>query len=537
MSRVFARSDLARPSADRKPVLPLALGGALALAILVALATWPPGSRLELFEYGHWLGPASDMLRGKTPFRDTFPIHGFLSDGGLDALLFLVSGPNFKHSVWLHQALGVLFQPAILLVAVGATRRPRLCLALTPLALALSPGLVFDRAVIPLLSLAAFLFSIDAPPRRAPALLAGVLGVLGLFSALEFGTFVLVGEIGAVAWAAIDRDRAVVAASAFSCGVAILALPALAWLAVRGALVAFFETSFIDLPMRIGAAWGLPFPGPLALLESWARGQALEVAGVAPIGVALATRLYLIPLVVLIGGSVVIARRREADRPALVRALVTIAACALCFRYVSARFHHESGNALTEPVLVLSYCVAFPRRVGSRAAAASILAALLIAGIFGGLRQGYDLVLNAARFRARLGSCPDCVPLDDLNGGGILVPAAESRALHSLRSFVDQSAAAGPMLDLSNRPALYFFLERTNPTRFYQVPMMEAFQAEVVASLEEHPPACVILASGTPLDAFDGRSNEARIPMVWDYVRVRYPRRRSFGGDVLALPP
>jgi hypothetical protein len=261
------------------------------------------------------------------------------------------------------------------------------------------------------------------------------------------------------------------------------------------------------------------------------------MAGVAPIGIALAARLYLIPLVVLIGVSVVIARRHEADRSAFVRAIVTIAACALCFRYVSARFHHESGNALTEPVLVLSYCLAFRRRAAPRAAVVSILAAGLIAGAFGGLQQGYDLFRNSARFRTRLASCPDCVALDDLNGGGILVPAAEARTLHALRSFVDQNAAAGPMLDLSNRPGLYFFLERANPTRFYQVPMMESFQGEVLASLKAHPPACVVLSSGTPLDAFDGRRSEFRIPMVWDYVRAAYPRQRRSGGDVLALPP
>lgn len=51
--------------------------------VVMGFLTLQPGGPIDLFERGTWLGPASDMLAGKIPFRDTFPVHGFLADGGL----------------------------------------------------------------------------------------------------------------------------------------------------------------------------------------------------------------------------------------------------------------------------------------------------------------------------------------------------------------------------------------------------------------------------------------------------------------------
>ena len=89
--------------------LGISLGVFACLAIFVGFATRIPGGPMDLFERGHWLGPASDMLAGKVPYRDTFPLHGFLSDGGLDWLLFSALSPNFRISLGAHFLLGILF--------------------------------------------------------------------------------------------------------------------------------------------------------------------------------------------------------------------------------------------------------------------------------------------------------------------------------------------------------------------------------------------------------------------------------------------
>lgn len=531
-------------SAERRAFALAALGGALGLALLVGLATWPPGTHLQLFEFGHWLGPASDMLHGKIPYRDTFPIHGFLADGGFDYLLFRVVGPSFAASVWFHQALGTLFQPAIYLVAACITRRPLLCLALTPLTLALTPGLIFDRAVLPLLGLAVFSLAISDKPSKATAFVAGAMAVLGVFDALEFGTFVLAGELVCVAVHRIEakttRREALIRDRNFLSGVAAAGVLGAIVLACAGALRPFLQTSFVDLPFRIEAVWGLGFPSPLRLLRgAFGSARPYEIPGSGPIGIDMAVRLYLVPIAAALGISAIwVSRRRRVDAAAAARLLAVTVTCALLFRYVFARFHYEAGNALVGPTVLAAGILLVPRkptlRRGFRIAAAAV--AIAAVGLLGGIRLTAGIFANAATIRRRLAACPGCVAFRDARGGGIRVPADELAELRSLRALVEANAKPGGMLDLSNRPALYFFLDRVNPTRFYQVPMMEFFQDEVIADLKRTPPACVLLQPGSPADAPDGRSSESRIPRVRAYVTEHFPRTIRAGEDVLALP-
>ena len=91
-------------------------------AAVVWIATRGPGAALDLFENGHWLAPASDMLAGKVPYRDTFPMHGFLSDGGRDYLVFRLFGTSFRASVEARHVIESFFHPAIFLVAAAGAR-------------------------------------------------------------------------------------------------------------------------------------------------------------------------------------------------------------------------------------------------------------------------------------------------------------------------------------------------------------------------------------------------------------------------------
>jgi hypothetical protein len=122
-------------------------------------------------------------------------------------------------------------------------------------------------------------------------------------------------------------------------------------------------------------------------------------------------------------------------------------------------------------------------------------------------------------------------------GGGIPVPREEEKNLRALIEFTDRHAAPGaPVLDLSNRAALYFYLRRVNPTRFAEVPPMAAFEEEVLSDLRARPPALVFLMTGTWLDAIDGIPNSRRIPRVWSWVLENYPVREKVGDTVVALP-
>jgi hypothetical protein len=117
------------------------------------------------------------------------------------------------------------------------------------------------------------------------------------------------------------------------------------------------------------------------------------------------------------------------------------------------------------------------------------------------------------------------------------VPAEEARHLDHLIQACNLLVPQGaPILDLTNRPALFFFLDRPNATPFYQVALMEPFQDRIVTELRTRPPAAVLLTSGTALDVIDGKTTEARVPKVLDYVRGPFARAERVEGEVWLFP-
>ncbi|MDQ1446999.1 MAG: hypothetical protein QOI20_3463 [Acidimicrobiaceae bacterium] len=89
-----------------------------------------------------------------------------------------------------------------------------------------------------------------------------------------------------------------------------------------------------------------------------------------------------------------------------------------------------------------------------------------------------------------------------------------------------------PIFDFSNQPAFYFFADRPNPTRFYQVPILSPreLQAETIAALERAKPAIVIRKSPEGFDQFDGVTNDLRAQAVSAYLDDCYRFHRSLRG-------
>ncbi|HWW62108.1 MAG TPA: hypothetical protein VN181_12130, partial [Thermoanaerobaculia bacterium] len=89
-----------------------------------------------------------------------------------------------------------------------------------------------------------------------------------------------------------------------------------------------------------------------------------------------------------------------------------------------------------------------------------------------------------------------------------------------------------PMFDFSNQPAFYFFADRPNPTRFYQVPILSPreFQAETIAALERTRPKVVLRKSPEGFDSLDGVTNELRAQAVSAYLDDCYRFHRNIRG-------
>jgi hypothetical protein len=144
---------------------------------------------------------------------------------------------------------------------------------------------------------------------------------------------------------------------------------------------------------------------------------------------------------------------------------------------------------------------------------------------------------NAIAYTERTTPPPSMVPLTVPRGGGIRVPRDAERNLRELVEFTDAHAPPdSTIFDLSNRPALYFFARRVNPTRFADVPPMATFEDEVLRDVQRNRPALVFLESGTWLDAIDKIPNSRRIPRVWAWVLENYPVRVEVAGSTIALP-
>src|SRR5262249_18352639 len=83
----------------REPLTPRRAWSVAALCVIPILiycfsyASSPaPYEAIDLFHRGESIGPASDYLRGKAPYRDVFVLHGMLEDGLLDAWLMMLAG-------------------------------------------------------------------------------------------------------------------------------------------------------------------------------------------------------------------------------------------------------------------------------------------------------------------------------------------------------------------------------------------------------------------------------------------------------------
>jgi hypothetical protein len=518
----------------------------LLFAAVIWIATRGPGALIDLFENGHWLGPASDMLAGKVPYRDTFPMHGFLSDGGRDYLVFRLFETSFRASVDARHLVESFFHPALFLVAAAASRRPLAAALAVPLNIGMSPAVVADRPVLPLLSLAAFAWALGEERSGPRAFLAGFLGALGLLYSLDFGTFVLAAQVATFAvchftWRKTQpcpfRMRP------YFLGLAAVLVPWFAYLAWNGAFVQFLKVSFVDLPLRFESFWGLHFPAPWEVLGEWLEGRRY-IVGIVSVGPGIAKRLYLAPALGGIGVALALwMRKRGISASLALRLLALSLACLAFYRHVTFRFHLNAGNALTGPVLFLLLVVAFevyrarvrsPRRLAAVLASVGVLAAF---GMNGPVRL-LAVLRDATKYRERTAPPAWLAPLTVPRGGGIQVPREEQENLRALIEFTDRHAAPGAsVLDLSNRGALYFYLRRVNPTRFAEVPPMAAFEDEILRDLRARPPALVFLESGSWLDAIDGIRNSQRIPRVWAWVLENYPVRAKVGDTVVALPP
>lgn len=482
---------------------------------------------IDLFHRGETLGPASDYLRGDAPYRDVFVLHGMLEDGLLDALLMQLFGRDAAIAATRAEVLSSLMAPALWYLGIAATRNGLAALAFVFLGFFTAAD--NQRGLFEIVVVALLLIAIQRVS-RAWVIVSAALAALTLFFSLEIGLYCIGGSVLTLALLRSGRKLLPWWVTGFAVG----ALPFVIYLLSRGGLEEFFATSFVIVPRTIDATWSLPFPD----LVSHFRND-LTVRTFVDFFLGERFRFVLNPLVIGIALTLLAAtalRKRAVDP-----VLLTIAIFALLTQRSAlgrADFPHQYFSAfLVAPLAVLLIANLFEHARllwRSRAESRPVLTILAaVATPLFAIAFWIPDLLNARldntiSYRQRL------LTAGWSDGAGREVAERIGSIQYSIQRILRPN---DPMFDFSNQPALYFFADRPNPTRFFQIPIISPreLQLEAIRDLETSKPRLVLRRSPEDYDVFDGISNDARAAAVSLYIDDHYRYVRSVRGVELWL--
>lgn len=540
IASLLLRQDAAFPNGRRVR----ALVGWVAIPLLLLIGGWASTVQLsewvDLFHRGESLGPASDYLRGDLPYRDVFVLHGMLEDGLLDAWLMEIFGRSADVAVVRAALLAAATIPALWIL--GLVVFDSLPLALLVVMLGYATFIENPRALPEILAAAAL---VAALRRRSGwmAALTGVLGATALFFSLDIGLYTLGGSGIAIAVVTAWRVRSGepgrlwLLPAAWLGGVAAGAAPFCIGLAASGVFGDFLRVSFVDVPRFIDPVWSLPFPDFGAQFKNEFSLRKL-------LGFLLGegVRFVLNPIVIVAAIGVLIHRFIRRSVGSLELGLLAITALALVTQRSAlgrADFPHQYFSAfLISPILVILGTMLFRSASehwhAGRGPEKTLLVtlSLVLLSMVGATLWIPDLVELRLRwltsYRARLAGADP----------GPMVAETRERITAVTREIRLLSGGDEPIFDFSNQPALYFYADRRNPTRFYQVPILSPlrFQAEAIRDLERSRPSVVLRGSPTGFDRFDGIRNEVRAQAIAAWIEANYEFRRSVRGVELWTP-
>lgn len=525
-----------------RPMKPMTAWRLAAYAIIPALiylfsyaSTAQLSQWIDLFHRGESIGPASDYLRGKVPFRDVFALHGMLEDGQLDAWLMELFGRSLDVAIARTVVVGAFLGVAIWflgIVVFDSIPLALLCVAMGSWITAENNRTFFQVAAV------ALFWNALRNRSRISAVFSGVFAGAALFFSYEIGAYSIAGALLAclllwiaskrVAWNGLSPARA---ALFFAIGAILGAAPFAIYLGLHGALDDFAVTSFITIPNIIDAVWSLPFPD---LVSTFRKDLTLHT--LADFVLWEKFHLVLSPLVIAVATVYFIVRwlRRRVDALDFALLVLTVfATVAQRTAFGRASFRHQYFAAFLIGPLIVLLAVILVRalrnvwREGGQGTRAFVTAlAVMAVPVVGVLFWIPDLV-NArlhdfTRYYGRV------LRVDrDPNA-----EAVQWRITDVVANVHELTRPNEPIFDFSNQPAFYFFADRPNPTRFYQVPILSPreLQAETIGALERAKPKVIIRRSPELFDMFDGVTNDLRAQAVSAYIDDAYRFHRSIRG-------
>jgi hypothetical protein len=486
-------------------------------ALAIGWLSMPPmPPRVNLFEDGHSLMPASEMLHGEVPYRDVVPGHGLAADGLIDYALIRLGANDIGAVLRGRAVIAALLPLAIYAAALGVTGSAEGALAALLLAMCVTiTGTPWARPVTaleampPIRPIPSF-FALGAAAAavrlrsRRWLIAAGALTVVAGFTSVEFGVYALATSI--VCALRFSRTRAGKQRGLASLAVGLAAVGAIALIALlaTGAFLPFLRVTFIETPPLIDAYAIGYFTFPPA---------AEYLRGVPEIAAAVFTpRLVWVIgwFAVLLGTSVALVapvRRRAAD-PIIAAGCWTIAA-ALSFA--------ERTNVYFVPaaIIVAVACVVRLQRTGHARAAIAVAAALIV------------IAAPTARLR-RVAEPRDLVPYAALpRARGGLYTRDNAARLAAAQQFIDGAVKQNEtFFDFANMPMLYYLFDRRAPIRQYETPFFEteALQREVIERIKRDLSvrAALMQFPNEGATSIDGVPNAIRAPLVYRFLVTHF---------------
>lgn len=481
---------------------------------------------VDLFHRGEAAGPAFAYLRGAVPYADVFVLHGLLEDGFLDAMLMRICGESMSV---INGRIEILSSVVSVLIYFFGRQLFGSWIAglMTTLlhlvtSISITTGIENYRGLLLIASSMALLSALRTS-RTFAFLLAGLFAGIGLFFSLDTGMYALAAGLLSIGVAALFRRRIGAEArlwrmtALYVGGAALGMLPFALYLAVRGALDDFAETSFVTVPGMIDAVWSFPYPD---LTQTFWNDPTTRT--IVTFVVSDAIRFVFSPLALSIAAVVLLWQLHKRRLDDAVLALIVVSSFALLLQRTAlgrADYAHQLfASLLLAPLVValirMLISSAAPRRnLSGIAAAAAIVSAIFI------VTQAADLLLLRielfARFRERVFTTR---PLDDAE-------AENWRRIAMVTDAIQRwTRQDETIFDFSNQPAFYFYAKRKNPTRFYQVPILspKEFQIETIRELEAAETRLILRRSPERKDMFDEIHNDRRAPLVASYIDRHY---------------
>lgn len=482
-----------------------------------------PYAPMDAFHEGEHLTSGWLLKSGERPYRDFYIFHGLAVDAGLDALVFgdppSPLRPRRLQTVLDAATIALLVPIAAEVAATTAGLLGGVFLSLCACAAFWLPVFPYFR-LAPVLLAAWGLLRYARNGRSGALFLAFAASTLGVLWSLDVGLYALAGTAASVIMLRLFRleQRPLPALRIAGLAAVAIVLPLLVLLAVRADLSRFFVDSFVIMPKAIDAVWALPAPAPFT-----ANGVRYFAP---PVFYGFALALALLAL-------------RRGDKRMAANIGIVMVFSILLFRTAAGRVSW-SHTRFAVPLLGIAVAAfVLEPLLRRRGVARIVIAALLCVPLFVYFEIRENVVAGAkllANWRGRQ-SIEGLVPYPTPAGRGIYTTPQNAADLAALQAAID---SLGPkdatIFDFSNERALYYLLQRKSPTRCLEVSMMSVPRvlAETMGELNANPPIAVIVRGDPNIAAFDGVSNETRVPDLAAWIDATYPKRAQIGRFILA---